>query len=77
MQTARSCPEGTKIQVSVYAIPEYNWDRSTGKVIGQLGEGASWVTTMTVDNTAPVVPGRFHHPRPGDRKSNAACHGAG
>lgn len=50
-------PEGTKIQVSVYAIPEYNWDRSTGKVIGQLGEGASWVTTMTVDNTAPVVQG--------------------
>lgn len=47
--------EGTKIKVSVNAIPEYNWNRKTGETKGTLGDGASWVTTMTVDNTAPVV----------------------
>lgn len=48
-------PEGTKINVTVNAIPEYNWDRTEGKVVGTLGAGASWTTTMTVDNTAPEI----------------------
>ena len=48
-------PEGTKVKVSVYAIPEYNWDRETGTVVGTLGDGASWDTYFTVDDTAPVI----------------------
>ena len=46
-------PEGTKIKVTVNAIPEYNWDRATKTVKGTLGAGASWTTELTVDNTAP------------------------
>mgnify|MGYP000987162459 CR=1 FL=1 len=50
-------PEGTKIKVTVNAIPEYNWDRSTKTVKGTLGAGASWTTELTVDNTAPELTG--------------------
>ena len=45
--------EGTKIEVEIRAVTEYNWDRENGVVVGELGEGAYWFTTMTVDNTAP------------------------
>src|SRR5699024_5033993 len=48
-------PEGTRVKVSVYAVPEYNWDRETGTVIGTLSHGAVWETCLTVDNTAPEV----------------------
>ena len=48
-------PEGTKLKTSVYAIPEYNWDSEAGEVVGALGDGASWDTYMTVDNTAPQI----------------------
>lgn len=48
-------PEGTRLKISVVAIPEYNWDRENGTVVGTLGEGASWDTYMTVDDTAPVI----------------------
>ena len=50
-------PEGTKIMVTVNAIPEYNWDRATKTVKGTLGAGASWTTELTVDNTAPELTG--------------------
>lgn len=50
-------PEGTKIKVTVNAIPEYNWDRATKTVKGTLGAGASWTTELTVDNTAPELTG--------------------
>lgn len=45
--------EGTKIEVEIRAVTEYNWDRENGVVVGELGEGVYWTTTMTVDNTAP------------------------
>ncbi len=48
-------PEGTKLIVTCCAVPEYYWDRINGTVTGELGEGAYWTTTMTVDNTAPNV----------------------
>ncbi|MCI6729022.1 MAG: S8 family serine peptidase [Clostridiales bacterium] len=48
-------PEGTKVKVSVYAIPEYNWDRETQAVKGTLSHGAVWETTLTVDDTAPEI----------------------
>ena len=48
-------PEGTRVKVSVYAIPEYNWDREAGEVVGTLAGGASWDTYLTVDNTAPEI----------------------
>lgn len=48
-------PEGTRVKVSVCAIPEYNWNRETGEVVGTLAGGASWDTYLTVDNTAPEI----------------------
>lgn len=48
-------PEGTEVKVSVYAIPEYNYDRTTGQVVGTLGDGASWDTYFAVDDTAPEI----------------------
>ncbi len=46
-------PEGTQIEVVLRAVTEYNWDRENATVVGELGEGAYWVTPMVVDNTAP------------------------
>lgn len=48
-------PEGTKVKISVYAVPEYNWDRENGTLVGTLADGAVWETVLTVDNTAPQI----------------------
>ena len=48
-------PEGTKIKYSIVAIPEYNWDRTEGELVGELADGAYWNTIFTVDNTAPEI----------------------
>lgn len=48
-------PEGTKVRVAVYAIPEYNWNREKGEPTGTLSHGACWETVLTVDNTAPQI----------------------
>ncbi len=58
--------EGTRVEVEIRAATEYHWkfpwnaetgawDYANGYVTGELGEGAYWRTTMTVDNTAPVA----------------------
>lgn len=70
-------PEGTKIKVTVNAIPEYNWDRATKTVKGTLGAGASWTTELTVDNTAPELTGRELHPRFRDWRIQSAGHREG
>lgn len=48
-------PEGTKIKLSVIAVPEYNYDRANSEIVGTLGKGASWDSYFTVDNTAPEI----------------------
>lgn len=55
-QEGERLEEGTKIEVEVRGVTEYNWQRNPeggGTVKGELGPGAYWKTTMTVDNTAP------------------------
>ncbi len=69
-------PEGTRVKVSVYAIPEYNWDREAGEVVGTLAGGA-WDTYLTVDNTAPENSGRHLFPQSGDRCGEAEHHRPG
>lgn len=46
-------PEGTRVSITAQAVPEYYWDRETKQVTGELGHGAFWTTTFTIDNTAP------------------------
>lgn len=50
-----SVPEGTKVDLTVTAVPEYYWDRENKKVTGELGKGATWVSSFYVDNTAPEI----------------------
>lgn len=48
-------PEGTKVEISLTAIPEYYIAADGSCDLSALGEGASFSTQLTIDNTAPVL----------------------
>ena len=49
----KKLPEGTRVNVTACAVPEYYWDRENERVKGELADGAYWTTTFTIDNTPP------------------------
>ena len=52
-------PDGTKLNLTLTAIPEYYTPSADGSYTG-LGKGATWNTKVTIDNEAPVVYQMFY-----------------
>lgn len=48
-------PEGTEVEISLVAVPEYYIDAEGNYDITKLGEGAFYSTSLTIDNTAPEM----------------------
>lgn len=53
--SGKKLPEGTTVKIDLVAVPEYYCDIDGNFDVNQLGEGAFLSTTVTIDNTAPVV----------------------
>jgi len=51
----KALPEGTNVEISLIAAPEYYCDIDGNFDESELGEGAFFSTSLTIDNTAPVV----------------------
>lgn len=48
-------PEGTEVEISFVAVPEYYIDSEGNYNITKLGDGAFFSTSLTIDNTAPMM----------------------
>ena len=48
-------PDGTKVNVSLTAVPHYYRQADGSYSFDGLGEGSTMTTTMTIDNTAPEL----------------------
>ena len=55
--TGLPVPEGTNIEVTMYAAPEYYLDGSNNVDYSQVGQGAKLSWQLAVDNTAPGLVG--------------------
>lgn len=48
-------PEGTKVDITLVAVPEYSVDANGNIDFASLGDGAFFSTSLTIDNTAPEI----------------------
>ncbi len=48
-------PEGTSVEISLVAAPEYYCDAAGNFDVSKLGKGAFFSTSLTIDNTAPEM----------------------
>lgn len=48
-------PEGTSVEISLVAAPEYYCDAEGNFDVSKLGKGAFFSTSLTIDNTAPEM----------------------